>query len=252
MDITQYYNNKCEFKGKRLVEMIKSAKLLFERLNMNIVQYLFELGKLQEYFQLYNLGDNNTYNVLKDYFNKMAEYLYTNIYNHLTMTVFVEGIGQLIIRPVIELQDGTIDYITDIKYKNVCENSNECTSLLVSQISKKYYHKDNLYRINQSKNVATYDNMNIYENKELDDNLNEIVIGYTLNFGKLKFIIKNANSIIGIDTENITSQEKIHYLYRSVDYEIQNLSDVVKLIESNIYFLDRYLKKFDNKCNIRC
>ena len=94
--------------------------------------------------------------------------------------------------------------------------------------------------------------MNIYENKELDDNLNEIVIGYTLNFGKLKFIIKNANSIIGIDTENITSQEKIHYLYRSVDYEIQNLSDVVKLIESNIYFLDRYLKKFDNKCNIRC
>ena len=253
MDITQYNNNKCEFKGNKLVEMIKSAKLLFERLNTNIVQYIYELGNLQIYFSQYNLEEDVMYDVLKDYFNQLAEYLYTTISNHLSMTVFVEGLGQLLIRPVVELQDGKIDYTTDIKYKNVCENSyNKCESMLVSQISKKYYHKDNLFRVNQSKNVATYDNMNIYENKEIDENSNEVITGYTLNFGRLKFIIRNANSIGGVNTERITSQDKIYALYEDIDYEIQNLSDMVKIIESNIFFLDRYLKKFTNKCNIKC
>ena len=252
MDITQYNNNKCEFKGMKLVEMIKSAKLLFERLNINIVQYIEELGRLQEYFQLFNLKDENMYLVLRDWYNQIAEYLFANMANHLSMTVFVEGIGQLIIRPVKELQDGTIDYTTNIKYKNVCENSSQCNSLLVSKISKKYYPKDNLFRINQSKNVATYDNMNIFENKDFNNNNEEVVTGYTLNFGKLKFIIRNAYAIGGLDREYISSSQKIHDLYRSIDFEIQNLNDVVKLIESNIYYLDRYLKKFNNKCNLQC
>jgi hypothetical protein len=227
----------CAYGENKLTELLKTAKSVYTRLDKDVCQYVFELGKLQDYFQKFNLEDEIMFEAMVRRYNQLSEYLFVTLANHLSITTHVEGVGEKVIRPVTGKT-----YTTTLKYQNVfkkCTGCNECMKgVLATRASNKYYGASDVIRVQYSKNVATYDNMSIHKNYNGSN-----IIGYTIKLGDLQYIIKNGNSL-PIKKNECISQKNIADLFKMIDTETTNLGDIQRMIRSNINFIDKYISKF--------
>lgn len=232
---------KCADSGNKLIDLLETAKSVYERLDKDICQYVIDLGKLQNCFQAFDLDDEVMLESLIKRYNLLSEYMYVSIINHLSISACVEGVGSVIIKPVVGKS-----YTTTLKYQNVqkkCTGCDECMSgILASRASNKYYGCGDVLRVQFSKNVATYDNMSVYRNYNGPN-----VVGYTIKIGELQYTLRNGNSLPIKRNECIT-QKNIIDLFEMIDSEIKNLGDIQRMIRNNINFIMKYIKKFRKAC----
>ena len=242
-DLNTSSTGKCAYGENKLTGLLKTAQCVYMRLDKDVCQYVFELGKLQDYFQRFNLEDEVMFEAMIKRYNQLSEYLFVTLVNHLSITTYVEGVGEKVIRPVAGQT-----YTTTLKYQNVskrCTGCDECMNgVLATRASNRYYGCSDVIRVQYSKNVATYDNMSVHKNYNGPN-----VVGYTIKLGDLQYTIKNGNSL-PIKKNECISQKNITDLFKLIDTEITNLGDIQRMIRSNINFIDKYIKKF-TKLNLQ-
>jgi hypothetical protein len=226
--------------------MLYTIKLLYSRLSKDIIQYTFEIGKFQEYYQRFDLNNYDMLELMKKNYNSIANMLYLNMQNHLSMTTNVTGLGEKIIKPVNDISGIT----TTLKYQNVFKSCSDCdtglSALKHSYSKDREYGERNFYKIKTTTNIATYDNISITQSLE-----NNIVIGYILTIGELSYEIKNTKNssilpyiTISNNTDYITANS-IEHLFNFIDCEIKNLSDALTALNINIEYVNKYIKNFE-------
>jgi hypothetical protein len=226
-------NTNCAYKENKVINILETAKSVYVRLDKDICHYIFELGKLQEYFQSFDLENDNMFEAMVKKYNHLSEYLYVTLVNHLSISLRVNGLGEKIIKPVT-----STSHSTTLKYQNICKrcSCDDCSTS--SQASDKYYGCGNSLRVQYSKTVATYDNMSISKNYD-----GTSVVGYTVKIGELEYVFKNGNTI-SIKSSDCITDKVINDLFKLIDAEITNLGDIQRSIRGNIDFIDKYIKKF--------
>lgn len=247
--------NNCSVDSINLIDMMETVKSIYERIAKDVCQYAKELEKFQIYYQKYNLNDDVMLNVMYLKLDRLLNLFYTSVYNHLSVTTNVRGIGDLIIKPVRQ-EYGTS---TTLKYQNICDSSNPNKPTNTFNNTFNTVSAKQKIKVQTTVSVATYDNMSI--DKIINCNNNSFG-GYELVVGKLSYKIKNYQSIPNIknmvdvlDTciddnlygytqvEAVTSKS-IELLYDFVDEQIETLSDIEMLLMTNIDYINKYIKRF--------
>lgn len=200
-DLDNCEKNICSFKASKLLNLVCTAKLVYQAIHSDISDYIYELASLQEYFGQSDLNDEDMFNTMTNWYNQLTLVLYNRISNHLSTTTAVEGHGKHVIKKWKNV-DG--EKTTTHKYQNVCERQISipgCEDKLKHRIPNKYYGKGDTYLIQYSKNVVTYDNMVINklyrEVEEGSDEYNE-----ELNDGTV--IVENIDRIWNNTTGELT------------------------------------------------
>jgi len=256
--------NKCSHDPNKLLDMLESVKLLYSRVSKDICQYTSELEKFQDYYQRYDLNQDDMLNVMEKRYNGLAKMLYLSIKNHLSFTTNVRGIGEKIIKPT-RPEYGTQ---TTLKYQNVsktCSDCNDCLSKL-----EKCYSKDreigcrNFMKVQLTTSIATYDNMDIIKLLTEVENVGNQVKGYSLQIGKLLYTINNTRVLslketvdepvydgnddpldTTIEEDKITANS-VATLFDFIDNEVKNLGDIQTALNTNIEYVEKYIRKFRN------
>lgn len=256
--------NKCSHDPNKLLDMLESVKMLYSRVSKDICQYTAELEKFQDYYQRYDLNQDDMLSVMEKRYNGLAKMMYLSIKNHLSFTTNVKGIGEKIIKST-RPEYGTQ---TTLKYQNVCKTCSDCNDCL-SKLEK-CYSKDreigcrNFLRVQLTTNIATYDNMDIIKLLINVPNVGDQVKGYSLQIGKLLYTINNTRVLTLKETvdepvydgdddplNNTTEEDKItansvSSLFDFIDNEVKNLGDIQTALNTNIEYVEKYIRKFQN------
>ena len=254
--------NKCSHDPVRMIDMLLTAKSIYERLTKDVCQYAKEIEKFQEYYQHFNLNDTDMYNVMHKRLNKLLELFYISVSNHLSITTNVKGIGEKIIKPV-KPEYGTS---TTLKYQNICKLCNNCS---VCNNKNKFIGCMDYLKVQMTINIATYDNISIKKIMEDTNENNCNLTGYLLEIGCLSYELKNyseleiknkINQIIYdnnncpliVDNKNILeivekiTDNSIESLFNFVDSQVNLLGDIELALITNIEYINKYIKKFNS------
>lgn len=248
--------NKCSHNPNKLINLLLNIKSVYERLTKDVCQYAQQIESFQDYYNQFDLNDDDMLAVMIKRLKKFSELFYITFFNHLSGTSNVHGVGEKIIKPATQ-EYGTT---TTMRYQNICKICSDC-----SDCKKKKCHgkdrsfgcKDSL-KVQTTINIATYDNISIVENLDDDDVLN----GYTITIGKLSYSVDNYNglqikktvrvprTVSNIDddlpymeVERVTPTS-VEELYEFIDIQIKILGDIEMSLATNINYIDRYIKKF--------
>ena len=234
----------CSHDPNKLVDLIMTAKILYQRLVKDVCIYAKELQKFQDYYQRFDLNNDTMLTVMMTRLEKMLVLFYAAFVNHLSVTTSVRGLGEKVIKPVRQ-EYGTS---TTIRYQNICKTCTECSNSCEKSSSQgnKYISCRDLLKVQTTINIATYDNISI---TLLTDD--DVFLGYTITVGKLSYDVLNYNGLTLKHTvvdENVQSVEKlttdsIETLFEFADDQIKILADVEASLVANIEFIDKYLKK---------
>lgn len=243
--------NNCSVDSHNLVELLETIKCIYERIIKDVYKYAKELEKFQNYYQKYNLNNDVMLEIMYLKLDKLLSLFYISIYNHLSITTNVKGIGDQIIKPVTQ----EYGVSTTIKYQNICNSCNKCCDIITQ--------RENL-KVQTTINVGTYDNISINKLKEFT---NDDFYGYNIIIGKLSYIITNYKSVhnlkklinvlntsveenlYGYKQIEVVTAKSIEILYKFIDKQIETLSDVKLLLSTNVEYLNKYIKKF--KLNLK-
>ena len=251
-DLNTSSTGKCAYGENKLTGLLKTAQCVYMRLDKDVCQYVFELGKLQDYFQRFNLEDEVMFEAMIKRYNQLSEYLFVTLVNHLSITTNVRGIGEKIIKPVKQ-EYGTT---TTIKYQNICKpcvNCSKCEEETKDNLkTNRFVGCRDMMKVQTTVNIATYDNISI--TKIVED---DIFKGYLLTIGKLSYTVNNYNEIKNLK-ETVMSQtndndfeevdkittNSIDTLYEFIDNQIRVLGDIEAMLVTNIEYVNKYIKKF--------
>lgn len=263
MSINNFKNN-CSYDQDKIIDLLKTVKIIYERLSKDVYHYAKELEKFQDYYQRYDLNNGIMLKIMEEKLNKILHLFFVSVKNHISITTNVKGIGERIIKPVKE-EYGTT---TTIKYQNICKicmsdynfnNGDVNCSLSKSRFSG----IGNILKVQSTINIATYDNISI---EKYYDNCT--FIGYILTIGKLSYIIGNFNMVKKFKThiscdnqDNVSScitnssstatadnnkitSNIIESLFLFVDQQIQTLGDIEITLTTNIEYANKHINKF--------
>jgi len=174
----------CSFKSSKTFNKICTAKSIYQAIHSDISDFIFELGCIQEYVGQQDLSDQNIFDCMIDWYNNLVMILYVKINNHLSISCDVNGIGKKIIDKIKRTADESNvgefiieNEISTLKYQNVCERQitiENCEDKLKHRVPNKYYGKGDTYLIQESKPVASYDNMLLEFNETDYGSLTEV------------------------------------------------------------------------------
>jgi hypothetical protein len=261
--------NKCSHDPNKILDLLESVKLLYQRISKDICQYVKELELLQDYSHRYNLNQDDMLSVLEKRYNNLATMMYLSVRNHLAFTTNVRGLGEKIIKPTLAEYGPQ----TTLKYQNICRRCSDCDDCLGSlqkySNSSKELGCRNFQKVKMTTNIAMFDNIDIQKMfiPDVDGNGNHSqVVGYLLNIGNISYRIYNARNIVFKATvhdpvydqfgEQLSVQpfdkvtaERISSFFETIDDEVKNLGDVQTNLMTNVNFIDKYIRKFQsNAC----
>lgn len=257
MSFNQYKHssgNSYSYDSNKVKELLLVTKCLFERLIKDVSQYTTELSKFQDYYQRYDvICDPNMYSFMLNRLTETLVLFYVAFHNHLATKTNVRGLGEQIIKPPWYDSNNDIVASTTIKYQNVikmCNVSDKCkknngtsyasTSECLCDDDNYSSFKDHL-KVQSTINVATYDNVNISVPSTMtsDGSASEC----TITVGNLEYVLANFPSSI------LYTPSDISVLYIHVDKQIKILSTLENALETNVGYIHKYLKKFDQHQN---
>lgn len=239
MDICKNNNNcsnNCSHDPNKIIALLETAKILYERLAKDVYMYVKELEKSQNYYQNFDLNSENMMNVMKLRLNFLIKTFASTFSNHLSVTANVKGIGEKIIKPV-QQEYGTT---TTIKYQNACSSCINKNGFISKKIN------DTL-KIQTTINVATYDNISV---NPIIDNSTGTDLGIAITIGKLTYNVNNYETlnllyvIGGNESVEKVTVVSINTLFNFVDQQVKILGDIETSLLTNVEYINKYIKKF--------
>ena len=257
----EYLDNdcKCNSRTLKIIELLESAKLIIERLINDVCHYAHQLQNLQDCYQNCNLNCDGMFECLETKLDKLTQLFFWGFDSHLSITTNCIGVGNKIIRPVNQ----EFGYVTTLKMQNINKECDKCISRKRKFLEKKngiLKLKDYL-KIQINTNIATYDNISI--SKQFDSTMTEDLVSqnntkyiihignlsYELNstFGNIKNAVRfnrheNESDECSYDENHIINKKSIDELFNFIDIQIETLANIEVSLNSNIIFIDKYIK----------
>jgi hypothetical protein len=259
--------NKCSHDPGKIIDMLLTIKSLYDRLTKDVCQYARELETFQEYYQRFDINNEDMFDIMNKKLNQLLNLFYVAVTNHLSVTTNVKGLGEKIIKPVKPEYGKS----TTLKYQNICKTCSDCNDCTKS--ANKCASKDrfmgcrDFLKVQSTLNVATYDNISITKLV----NSSFVLLGYTLLIGNLSYELRNYTKVDNIknvvqevtddstygscpgdddhlvqNIEKVTAKS-IEALFEFIDGQIKILGDIEVALTTNIEYVEKYLKKF--KCS---
>lgn len=250
MSVNQYKHscgNMCSYDPNKVKELLLVTKCLFERLIKDVLQYVKELSKFQDYYQRYDVVyDANMYPIMLSRLTETLTLFYIAFHNHLATKTNVRGVGEQIIKPPWCDSNSNIVASTTIKYQNVIKMCNDCQKCKVNNFKSNpscgcstgsHSSVRDFLKIQSTINVATYDNVDISVPSTMtsDGSASEC----TVTVGNLSYVLANFPSSL------LCSPSDIAILYIHVDKQIKILSALENALETNVEYINKYLTKFE-------
>lgn len=269
------YKKKCSHDPSRMNDLLVTVKVLYERLTKDVCQYARELEKFQDYYQRFDLNNEDMFLIMHKKIDILLELFFISVSNHLSISTNVKGVGEKIIKPVKDYGKSTT-----IKYQNICKTCADCDkkSYELCHSKNRFVGCRDFLKVQTTINVATYDNISIFKLFSIDC---KSLLGYVIEIGNLQYNLRNYTAIKNTKKcDKITNQvEEIIYddngcpernddgvimkkkvdkvtdrsideLFEFIDNQVRILGDIEMALSTNIEYVNKYIRKFN--CNISC